>query len=94
MAPCSGGARGSGKVADTLGDGKLKVSYLWPFSQKYWVLAVGPEYTWALVGNPNHKELWVLSRTETMNPEMLEEIKSKAAAEGFEGAKLIQVVRH
>ena len=83
----------SGKVADKLGDGKLKVSYLWPFTHKYWVLAVGPAYEWALVGNPNHKELWVLSRTEVMKPEVLEEVEGKASAEGFDRGKLVKVVR-
>ena len=83
----------SGKVADKLGDGKLKVSYLWPCSDKYWVLAVGPEYAWALVGNPNRKELWVLSRTETMTPEVLDEVEGKASAEGFDRGKMVKVVR-
>ena len=83
----------SGKVADKAGDGKLKVSYLWPFSQKYWVLAVGSEYAWALVGNPNHKELWVLSRTETMKSEVLDEVEGKAAAEGYDRGKMVRVVR-
>jgi apolipoprotein D and lipocalin family protein len=79
---------GNGKVQDKSGDGKLKVTYIWPFSVKYWVMAVGPEYEWALVGNPNHKNLWVISKTPTMKPEVMEEIKSKAAAEGFDPAKL------
>ena len=83
----------SGKVADKLGDGKLKISYLWPFSQKYWVLAVGPEYEWALVGNPNHKELWVLSRTEAMKPEVLAEVEGRAAGEGFDRSKFVRVMR-
>jgi apolipoprotein D and lipocalin family protein len=72
-------------------DGRLKVSYLWPFSSKYWVLALGPKYEWALVGNPNHKELWLLSRTKTMMPEVLAEVEAKAAAEGFPVGKMVVV---
>lgn len=82
---------GKGKQQDKSGDGKLKVSYLWPlwlFSTKYWVLALGPDYAWALVGSPNHKSLWVLSRTTSMRPEVLAEIEAKATAEGFDTAKL------
>ena len=70
-------------------DGELKRSYLWPFSSKYWVLALGPDYAWALVGSPNHKELRVLSRTARMKPEVLAEIETKAAAQGFDPNKLI-----
>jgi apolipoprotein D and lipocalin family protein len=69
--------------------GKLKVTYTWPFARKYWVLAVGEGYDWALVSDPNHKSLWVLSRTSTMTPELLDEIEKMAVAQGFDMAKLV-----
>jgi apolipoprotein D and lipocalin family protein len=81
----------SGKAANKRGDGQMKVTYVWPFSAKYWVLATGPEFEWVLVGSPNHKALWVLSRTAAMKPEVLAEIQGKAAAEGFNMAKLMMV---
>jgi len=80
----------NGRVADKSGDGKLKVATLWPLSRKYWVLALGPENGWALVGTPNHKSLWILSRTE-MKPELLDQVKSKASSEGYDLGKLIVV---
>lgn len=80
----------SGKM-DKSGDGRLTESFLWPFYAKYWVLAVGPAYEWALVGSPNHKTLWVLSRTAVMKPEVLAEVEAKAGAEGFDPAKLVMV---
>ncbi len=69
-------------------DGELKLSYFYFFSKKYWVLALGPTYDWALVGTPNHKSLWVLSRTAVLAPEVLTEIEAKATAEGYPTAKL------
>ena len=80
----------NGKM-DKLGDGRLKLSRLELFSTKYWVLALGPAYDWALVGSPNHKTLWVLSRTVTLSPDVLTAIEAKASAEGFETGKLIMV---
>ena len=78
-------------VVDKAGDGKLKITYIRPFSAKYWMLAEGPGSEWALVGSPNHKTLWILSRARSLQPEVLAEIKSKAAAQGFDLAKLITV---
>lgn len=78
----------SGKQ-DKSGDGRLKASYLWPFSTKYWVLALGPESAWALVGSSSHKNLWVFSRTTSLPPEMLSEIKAQAVAQGFDTSKLV-----
>ncbi len=80
---------GTGKAQDKSGDGKLKVSYMWPFTSKYWVLAYGEDYSWTLIGSPNHKNLWILSKTPTMKPEVFTEIQAKATAEGFAPAKLV-----
>lgn len=77
------------KPQNKSGDGKLKVTYLWPFSKKEWVLAVGPEYEWALVGSPNRKFLWVLSRRTRMDAEVLAGIRAQAAGQGFDVGKLV-----
>ena len=78
-------------IIDKAGDGQVKISYIWPFSSKYWVLAIGPAYEWTLMGSPNHKTLWVLSRTASMAPEVLAEIKARAAAQGFDMGKLVTI---
>lgn len=80
----------NGKV-DKQGDGRLKVAHPWPFYKKYWVLAVGPSYQWALVGSPNHKALWILSRTSKMEPQVLSSLERQAAALGFATSKLMSL---
>ena len=71
------------------GDGQLLVSYLFLLSHKRWVLALGTNYEWALVGSPDHKTLWIYSRTKEMEPAVLAQIEAKAAAEGFATDKLV-----
>ena len=80
----------TGKM-DKAGDGRLKLGLLWPFTSHYWVLAVGPQYEWALVGSPNHKTLWILSRTPTLDAAVLTQLKANATAAGFKLEKLIVV---
>jgi apolipoprotein D and lipocalin family protein len=80
--------------AGSAGDGRLKLSRFLIFSTKYWVLAAGDDNDWALVGNPNHKSLWVLSKTTAIKPEVLAEIEAKAAAQGFDTTKLLKVAQH
>ena len=77
------------KAANKSGDGQLKTGLIWPLTSKYWVLALGPQYEWALAGTPNHKSLWVLSRLSRMRPEVLAEIKGMAVAQGFAPEKLV-----
>jgi apolipoprotein D and lipocalin family protein len=73
------------------GDGQLKIPTFWPFTRKYWIFAIGPEYDWSLTGNPNHKELWIFSRKTTLDPETLKTIEAKADAMGFSSAKLAMI---
>jgi len=79
----------TGRSPDKSGDGKLKITTFWPFSRKYWILAIGPDYDWSLAGNPNHKELWIFSRKTTLAPEALNTIKAQADAMGYPSAKLL-----
>ncbi len=78
---------------DQSGDGKIKLGWIWPFTQKYWVLDLAPDYTWVLVGTPNHKSLWILSRAVPLAPEVLADIESRATAQGFNAAKLIKITQ-
>jgi apolipoprotein D and lipocalin family protein len=82
-----------GKI-DKNADGKLKISHYLILSKKYWVLAIAPDYSWALVGSPNHKSLWILSRTTTLKPEGLADLEAKATAAGFNIAKLKTMPQH
>jgi len=79
---------------DSHGTGALKLSRFFILHTRYWVLAVDPDYSWALVGNPNHRSLWILAKTSTLPPDVLAGIKSKAAAQGFNTDKLIQIPQH
>jgi apolipoprotein D and lipocalin family protein len=79
----------SGRAQDKSGDGRLQLQPFWPFWTRYWIFAVGPDYEWALVGTPNRRQLWVLSRQTTLPPAVLAEIERRAAGEGFDPAKLV-----
>ncbi|STZ08389.1 Outer membrane lipoprotein blc precursor [Moraxella caprae] len=77
---------------------KLRVSFLPSFLKKlpigkanYWVLASDQDtsgrYTSALVGTPNHKYLWVLSRTPTLDDATYERYLGIAKQNGYELSK-------
>jgi apolipoprotein D and lipocalin family protein len=70
------------------GNSQLKVSFFWPFRSDYWVIGVDDDYQWAVVGNPNRKYLWVLSRTPQLAREQLDRALQAAAHQGFDLAQL------
>ncbi len=86
-------AKGTATVADTKSNAKLKVSFFWPFTGDYWILELGKEYEYALVGAPNRKYLWVLSRTRQMNPDVYESILQLAVAKGFDISQLVKTLQ-
>ncbi|EIK96832.1 lipoprotein; lipocalin family protein [Pseudomonas sp. M47T1] len=55
----------------------------------YWILYVSDDYKQAVVGNPDRKYLWLLSRTPTVSKDVREELLAKAQQQGFDTTKLI-----
>lgn len=54
----------------------------------YWVIALDPEYQWAVVGEPDRKYLWILSRSPTMDTALFGQLKARAEAMGYDLAPL------
>lgn len=79
---------GKAKVVDKTSNAKLKVTFFWPFSGKYWIIDLAEDYSYAVVGHPNRKYLWILSRTPQMDKQLYNEIVSRAEAKGFDVSKL------
>ena len=86
-------ANGSATVVEGFGNSRLKVSFFWPFKGDYWVLGLDPEYRWAVVGNPNRKYLWVLSRTPQLSAPLLTAALVSAQAQSFDLTQLHYTVQ-
>jgi apolipoprotein D and lipocalin family protein len=81
-------ATGHATVVEGSGNARLKVSFFWPFKADYWVIGLDPDYRWAVVGNPNRKYLWVLSRTQELPKPLLDAALASAVAQGFDLSQL------
>ena len=81
-------ANGRASVVAGSGNARLKVSFFWPFKSDYWIIGLDADYRWAVVGNPNRKTLWILSRTPTLPEDDLLRAKATAVAQGYDLALL------
>jgi len=79
---------GTARVVDTSTNAKLKVTFFWPFSGDYWILELGKDYEYAVVGEESRKYLWILSRTPQMDESLYEEILSRLQEKGFDVSKI------
>jgi len=84
---------GRAKVVEGSGNAKLKVSFFRPFWGDYWIIDLDPEYRWAVVGVPNRKYLWILSRTRTMDEALYQEIVGRLQAKGYDPARLVRTLQ-
>ncbi len=84
-------AEGKARVVDPKTNAKLRVTFFWPFEGNYWILELGKEYEYALVGDESRKYLWVLSRTPQMEEGVYNELLGRAKEKGFDISKLEKV---
>ncbi len=56
----------------------------------YWVLALDPDYQWALVGEPDRKYLWLLAREPQLDATVQDHYLASARLQGFDLSELIQ----
>jgi apolipoprotein D and lipocalin family protein len=83
-------AKGKAKVVDKNTNAKLKVSFFGPFYGDYWIIRLGSDYNYAVVGTPDRKYLWILSRTPQMHNKLFSEILEFVKAKGFSVEKLLK----
>lgn len=76
-------SEGIAKSANKEAPGELKVSFFRPFYGDYFIMELDENYQYVLVGAPSRDFLWILSRTPDFNDQVAQELKQKAAAQGF-----------
>jgi apolipoprotein D and lipocalin family protein len=83
--------KGRASAPDPDRPGRLKVTFFWPFSGDYWIIALDGDYQYALVGDPSRKYLWVLSRSKTLAEPTYNYLLSLAAENSFPVKKMLKV---
>lgn len=86
-------AEGSAYVVDSKTNAKLKVSFFWPFYGDYWIIDLADDYSYAVVGHPNRKYLWILSRTPYLSKQIYDTLLLKIQQKGFDISKLNRTIQ-
>ncbi len=80
---------GRARLVGAPGEGKLEVSFFGPFWGDYWVLERADDYSWAIVGEPAGRYLWVLTRDQTIAAEQRALLAARVGALGYDPAQMI-----
>ena len=81
-------AKGRARVVDRTTNAKLEVSFFRPFWGDYWIIDLGAEYEYAVVGHPSRDYLWILSRAPTLGAAAYDGIIARLRAQGYEVERL------
>jgi apolipoprotein D and lipocalin family protein len=76
-------AIGKAKIVEGSRNAKLRVSFFGPFYGDYWVLDRADDYSWAIIGEPSGRYLWLLHRQASPGQDVLNALSSRAAALGY-----------
>lgn len=83
-------AKGKAWVVDKDTNAKLKVSFFWFFAGDYWIIDLGENYEYAVVGHPKRKYLWILSRTTQIDEEVYARILARLRDKQYDTSRLIK----
>lgn len=90
-------AKAAGKVDDKKTNAKLKVRFAPGFTSflpmvwaDYWVIDLADDYSYSVVGTPDRKYFWILSRKAEMDDATYQAILRRAEGQGFVPAKVVK----
>lgn len=91
-------AEGVARIVDKNTNAKLEVSFFsilgWrPFWGDYWIIGLDEHYQWVVVGTPNRKYGWVLSRTPQLDNETMDGIFEILKDQGYD-PKDFEITKH
>lgn len=91
-------SEGMAQVVDGSTNAKLEVSFVSIlginlFWGDYWILGLGNDYEYAVVGTPTRKYGWILSRTPKLDDEKLKETFRILESQGYEPKKFEMTVQ-
>lgn len=67
---------------------RLKVAFFWPFAGDYQIMALADDYSSAMIGNPQRRYLWILSREASLPEARYQELVALAVAQGYDADKI------
>ena len=82
-------AEGVANIVDKKTNSKLEVSFvsflgIRPFWGDYWIIGLDEDYTYAVIGHPERKYGWILSRKPALPEATLKEIFELLKSQGYD----------
>jgi apolipoprotein D and lipocalin family protein len=78
-------------VHDKTTNAEWRVQFIWPLRVTYLIIDLDPQYQWSVIGYPNRKLAWVLSREPSLDENTYREILARLQKQGYDTTLLAKV---
>jgi len=68
---------------------RMKAQFIWPIKVDYWVIDLADDYSYTVVGHPDHKFLYIMARKPEMDKALYEQIVAKCKSMGYPVDQLV-----
>ena len=76
-------------VVKRTNNAEFKAQVLWPFKTDYWVIELAEDYSYVVVGHPEFKYLFIMSRKPFLDKELLDEVIDRCHSKGYDTSRLV-----
>jgi len=77
-----------GWIYNTETNADWRVRPIWPLKLPYYILELGTDYNYTVIGTNNYKYLWIMARQPAMDKAVYEEIVKRMGQRGFDTDKI------
>ena len=82
--------RGKAFIVEGSNNARLKVQFFWPFKGDYYIIGLAEDYSWAIVGHPKRKYLWILYRDSYMPSYIYAGLLDIVRSKGYDVNRLVK----
>lgn len=82
---------GIAKIEDPRSNARWSVAFSWPISEEQLILYVDPDYQYAVVGDPQKDDAWILARNIFVSDTNYQHLLDVLDSQGYDTFRLIRV---
>lgn len=83
-------AQGKAFIVEGSNNTRLRIQFFWPFRGDYYIIGLADDYSWAIVGHPQRKYLWILSRESYMPTHTYNDILKIIREKGYDLNRIVK----
>ena len=81
----------TGFVYNTETNTEWRMQFLWPFKSAYLIVHVDDDYTETIIGVPNRKYIWIMTRSPDISDAQYQKLLDIAAETGHDLSKIVRI---